>query len=256
MMNSRTGLTRIWLVPAVGVMSIAFAVSMSAQVKTETTTASGQATHEVTVDRAEVINVIGNDLVVRMEDGTIRHFANVPESARVEVNGQQLGIHDLKPGMKLQRTVVVTTTPQTITTVKTVTGTVWHVNPPTHVILTLENGENQEFKIPNGQKFMVNGRETDAFGLKKGMKISATQVVEEPQMVVEHRRELTGTMPPPPPAPAAEAPILIAEATPVPSPVAPTPAELPATGSMFPLIGLLGLLSLLSSFGMRVCRNL
>jgi len=88
------------------------------------------------------------------------------------------------------------------------------------------------------------------------MKISATQVVEEPQMVVEHRRELTGTMPPPPPAPAAEAPILIAEATPVPSPVAPTPAELPATGSMFPLIGLLGLLSLLSSFGMRVCRNL
>ena len=126
------------------------------------------------------------------------------------MDGQELGIHSLKPGMKLERTTIVTTTPKTITTVKSVTGKVWHVSPPNSVILTLEDGTNQEFKIPKGQKFMVDGQETDAFGLKKGMIVSATKVVEEPITVVEQQRKLTGTMPPPPPAPPADVPILIA----------------------------------------------
>ena len=144
---------------------LAFALSMSAQVKTETTTTAGQHSHDVTVERGEVVHVSGNDLVVKMEDGTMRHFANVPESARVDVGGQQLGIHDLKPGMKLERTITVTTTPKTITTVKSVTGKVWHVSPPNTVILTLEDGTNQQFKIPKNQKFTVDGQVTDAFGL-------------------------------------------------------------------------------------------
>ena len=253
-MNSRTGSTRVWLVLAVGAMFLAFALSMSAQVQTQTTTTAGGATHEVTVERGEVVYVSGNDLMVKMEDGTIRHFANVPDSARVSVDGRELGIHDLKPGMKLQRTITVTTTPKTITTVQTVTGKVWHINPPTSVILTLEDGNNQEFKIPKGQKFMVDGQETDAWGLKKGMKVSASKVVEEPVTEVEHKRQVTGTMPPPPPAPPADQPILIAAAEPAPAPA--TPAELPKTGSFLPLVGLLGSLSVLSSLGLTAIRRI
>jgi hypothetical protein len=192
-----------------------------------------------------------------MEDGTIRHFPNVPESVRATVDGRQLGIHDLKPGMKLQRTLTVTTTPQTITTVKTVTGKVWHINPPNSVILTLEDGTNQQFKIPKNQKFMVDGQETDAWGLKKGMKVSATKIVEEPVTVVAHKARVSGTMPPSPAPPPADMPILIAEAKPLPAPsAAGAPAELPKTGSLLPLIGLLGGLFLLSSFGLRVIRSL
>jgi hypothetical protein len=86
------------------------------------------------VERGEVVVVQGNDLVVKMEGGTIRHVANVPESARINVDGRELGIHDLKPGMKLQRTITTKTIPQTITTVKTVTGKVWHIFPPGSVI--------------------------------------------------------------------------------------------------------------------------
>src|ERR1700746_3866882 len=172
-MNSATGWTRVWLVLAVGVMCFAFAISMSAQVKTTTDTTSGQAAHEVSVERGEVVVVQGNDLVVKMEDGTIRHVANVPESARVDVDGKELGIHDLKPGMKLQRTITTTTTPRMVTTVQSVTGKVWHVTPPNSVILTLEDGTNQKFQIPQGQKFTINGQQTDAFGLRKGMTISA-----------------------------------------------------------------------------------
>jgi hypothetical protein len=252
-MNSATVWTRVWLVLAVGVMCFAFALSMSAQVKTETSTTAGTAAHQVTVERGEVVLVNGNDLVVKMDDGSIRHFPNVPESARVNVQGRELGIHDLKPGMKLERTLTVTTTPQVITTVKTVTGKVWHVSPPTSVILTLEDGTNQQFKIPKGQMFTVDGQQVDAFGLKKGMKISATKIVEEPVTVVEHERQLTGSMPPPPPPPPADAPILIAVAEPAPAPAA--PAELPKTGSVLPLIGLLGSLSFLSSLGLGVIRK-
>jgi hypothetical protein len=231
-----------------------FAVSMSAQVKSETTTTSGQAAHETTVERGEVVLVNGNDLVIKMEDGTIRHFANVPESARATVDGQQLGIHDLKPGMKLQRTLTITTTPKTITTVQTVTGKVWHISPPSSVILTLEDGTNQQFKIPKGQKFNVDGQMVDAWGLKKGMKVAATKVVEVPVTEVEHQKELTGSMPPPPPPPPADQPILIAAAAPEPAPAAP-PAELPKTASLLPLVGLVGSLALFVSFGLRAVRS-
>jgi hypothetical protein len=257
-MNSTTGMTRVWVVVGVAVMCCAFAVSISAQVKTHTTTSSGQAVQETTVERGEVVYVSGNDLMVKMEDGSLRDFHNVPESARATVGGRQLGIHDLKVGMKLERTLTVTTTPQTVTTVSTVTGRVWHISPPNSVILTLEDGTSQQFKIPKDQKFTVDGRQTDAWGLKKGMKVSATKIVEEPVSVVEHRRQLTGSMPPPPPAPPANEPILIAAATPAParlSAPAASPAELPATGSLLPLIGFLGSLCLLSALGLRVFRK-
>src|ERR1700745_1419617 len=245
-MNSATGWTRVWLVLAVGVMCFAFAISMSAQVKTTTDTTSGQAAHEVTVERGEVVVVQGNDLVVKMDGGTIRHVANVPESTKVNVDGRELGIHDLKPGMKLQRTITTTTTPQTITTVKTVTGKVWHISPPSSVILTLEDGTNQQFKIPKGQKFTVDGQQMDAWGLKKGMRVYATKAVEDPVTVVDGQKKLTGSMPPPPPPPPADAPILIAEASPTPAPAA-EPTELPKTGSLLPLIGLLGFASVFLS---------
>jgi hypothetical protein len=225
----------------------------SAQVQTQTNTTSGQPTHNVTVERGEVVYVSGNDMVVKMEDGTLRNFENIPESARVTVGGRELGIHDLKPGMKLERTITVTTTPKTITTTKTVTGKVWHVTPPNSVILTLEDGTNEKFTIPKGQKFNINGEMTDAFGLKKGMTVSATKVVEEPITVVEHRQQVSGTMPPPPPPPP-DQPILVA-AAPTPAPAAAPAPELPKTGSMLPLIGLLGCFALLCALGLRTVRK-
>lgn len=251
-----TGWTRVGLMLVVGVFCI-LTLSTSAQVQTKTTETAGQPTQEVQVERAEILAVQGNDLILKMDDGSIRHIANVPESARAVVDGKEVGIHDVKPGMKLQRTITTTTTPKTITTVQSVTGKVWHVNPPTSVILTLEDGTNQSFKIPKGQQFNVDGQMVDAWGLKKGMKISATKVVEEPITVVDEQKRLTGTMPPPPPPPPADVPILVAVATPPPAPAAPAaPAALPKTGSFLPLIGFLSSLSLLGSLGLRAIRRL
>jgi LPXTG-motif cell wall-anchored protein len=257
---SRSGRKVVARLVAAGGTCLALAVGMSAQVQTEATTATGQPTHQVTVERGEVVLVDGNDLVVKMEDGSIRHIANVPESARATVDGKELGIHDLKPGMKLQHTITTTTTPRTITTVQSVTGKVWQVTPPINLILTLEDGTNQSFKIPKGQKFNIDGQMVDAWGLKKGMKISATKVVEVPETVVEQQKRLTGSMPPPPPPPPADVPIVLVYTThfvtePTQAQAEAAPAKLPKTGSQLPLIGLLGLALTGASFGMRLLRK-
>jgi len=238
------------------VIGLAYTVNINAQVQSSTSTTTHQATQEVQVEHGVVVSVQGNDVVVRMEDGSMRHLANVPESARATVDGKQIGVHQLKPGMHLSKTITTTTTPKVITTTQTVTGKVWHVNPPTSVILTMENGENQQFKIPNGQKFMVNGQMTDAWGLKKGMNVSATKVVEQPVTEVEQQARLSGHMPTPP-APPADMPILVVVAAPAPQVAAaePPPAALPATGSELPLISLLGFLSLAGSGGLRLFRK-
>jgi hypothetical protein len=256
-MNVKRGWTSGWLMFTVGTVFLAFTLNMSAQVKTETSTAGHKATIVTQVERGEVVYVSGNDMVVKMEDGTIRHFANVPESARATVDGKKLGIHDLKPGMKLERTITTTSVSKTITTVQSVTGKVWNVNPPLSVILTLADGSNQQFKIPKNQKFNVNGQMVDAWGLKKGMNISATKIVEVPVVAASEQRDVTGSAPvvaaaqPPPQPPPPDTPILIAEL----EAPEPAPAELPKTASPLPLIGILGLLSLASSLGLRTARK-
>ena len=210
-MTSGSGWARLSLALAAGVVGIVFVLSGSAQVNTKTTTATGKATRRVQVDRAEVVLVSGSDLVLRMEDGTIRHIANVPDTFRAVVDSKEISIYDLKAGMTLERTTTITTTPKIVTTVQTIKGRVWHVNPPSYVFLTLEDGSNQRFEIPKGQKFNVEGQIVDAWGLKPGMHITATKVVEFTATEVEQQRKLTGSMPPPPPAPPADAPILVAK---------------------------------------------
>ena len=246
------------LVIVAGTAGFLFAVLTFAQVQTQTTTASGPSTHAVTIESGEVVSVDGNDLFVKMSDGTLRHFPNVPASATANVDGKQLTISELQPGMKLQRTTIRTTTPQVVTTVQTVSGKVWHVTPPLSVILTMENGENQSFKIPQGQKFTVNGTVTDAFGLKKGMMVNATKIVETPVTSVSQHQQVSGTMP-------AGEPVLIAKESPTPEGTVTTSheagttnvasAELPKTASVWPLVGMLGFLFISASLGLALLRR-
>jgi hypothetical protein len=247
-----------------GALCLALSLSAIAQVQTQQTEVHGQAIKSVKVERGEIVYVSGNSVVVKMEDGTLRHFDNVPESTTVTVDGKQLNVHQLQVGMKVEKQTITTTTPKTITTIKTVTGTVWHVSPPNSVILTLENGENQEFKIPKGQKFTINGESVDAFGLKKGMKVDAQKVVEEPVTVVAQEVKRTGIAPPPPPTLKADVPILEViptHAAPAPAvetaAAEPAPTKLPKTASELPLVGVLGaLLCAVALTGMAIRKGI
>jgi hypothetical protein len=248
MISTRVSRTILFGLLGGGALCAAFSLPATAQVQSSTTVAHDEPTSTVKVERGEVVYVSGNNVVVKGEDGELRHFNNVPESVTVTVDGQKLNVHQLKPGMKIERQTITTATPRVVTKVETVTGRIWHVTPPNSVILTLENGENQSFKIPQGQKFMVDGEEKDAWGLKKGMKIAAQRVTEVPETVITQEIKRTGTAPPPPPEPKADVPILVVVAQPA-APVetaqaAPeaAPKKLPTTGSDLPLIGLLGAL--------------
>jgi len=229
-----------------GALCVALCLPAFAQVQSSETAEHGTPTHQVEIQRGEIVYVSGNDVVIKMENGELRHFNNVPDSVTVTVDGQQLNVHQVRPGMKVEKQTITTTTPRVVTKVETVTGKVWQVSPPNSVILTLEDGTNQRFKIPNGQKFNINGTETDAFGLRKGMVVSAQRVTEVPETVVTQEVKRTGVMPPPPPAPKQDVPILVVIAAPTPAPTQqaaePAPAKLPKTASELPLIGLLGVL--------------
>lgn len=229
----------------VGAFATVLSLPISAQVQTSTTVTRGAPTKEVSIERGEIVYISGNSVVIRMDDGTLKEFDNVPESTTFMVDGKPVNIKTAKVGMTLEKQTVMTTTPRVVTTIETVTGTVWHVSPPSSVILTLENGQNQRFNIPQGQKFMVEGRETDAWGLKKGMKVKAQRITETPETEVARETKLTGTAPPAPPAPEPGVPILIAVLTPVPAvPSAAAaekaPTQLPTTASDVPLVELLG----------------
>ncbi|HXJ92718.1 MAG TPA: hypothetical protein VMT20_07520 [Terriglobia bacterium] len=239
---------------------LAFTASMRAQVQTTETTTHGEHTHSVSVERGEVVYVSGHEVIVKMDNGEIRDIANVPDSAKVTVDGNEIGIRDVKVGMKLQKTITTTTTPRMVTKVETVTGKVFQVMPPNSMILTLEDGTNQRFKIPADQKFNIDGQMVDAFHLKKGMNVSATRITETPETVVTQKAMLSGQMPPPPPPPP-DAPVLIVyvpaapAAAPAPAEAAEAaPAKLPKTASVVPLIGLAGALLLSLGLGLRGLR--
>jgi LPXTG-motif cell wall-anchored protein len=243
-----------------GIVGLALATALMAQETSKTETTQGAGSRQVQVERGEVVYVSGNEVVVKMESGEVRHVT-VPDSARATVDGKEISVRELKPGMKLQRTITTTTTPRTVTTVRTVSGKVWQVSAPNSVILTLADGTNKQYKIPKGQKFMIDGQEKTAFDLRKGMNVSATVVTAVPETVVAQQRKVTGSAPPPPPTPPMEGALLIE--TPAPAPAAapapsapePPPTSLPKTGSVMPLIGLLGLLCSGLSLGLRMLRR-
>ena len=138
--------------------------------------------------------VEGNHLVVRTADGNIREF-NVPESRKFTIDGRDLTVHDLKRGTQLSATVTTTTTSVTDRTTTVGTGTVWWVAGKT-VIITLPNGENRTYTVEDSFKFNVEGNKTaNVSDLKKGMKISAEKIVEEPRTEIVSNTVVTGRAP-------------------------------------------------------------
>jgi len=138
--------------------------------------------------------VEGNSLVVKMTNGAIRQF-NVPESRKFIIDGKELTVRDLEPKTKLRATVTTTTTPITERTTTVVTGNVWWVAGRT-VILTLPSGENRTYNVPDGYKFNIEGnKNATVFDLKKGMRVSAEKILEEPKTEITSNTVVTGSAP-------------------------------------------------------------
>jgi LPXTG-motif cell wall-anchored protein len=250
----------------IGILSLT-AVAQEKMPKTTKESISGKATVTTEKLQGTVQYVEGNHLVVRMSDGAIREF-NPPESRRFIIDGQELTVRDLKPGTKLSATITTTTTPVTERTTTVGTATVWWVAGP-NVILTLPNGENRTYKVKDNYKFIVDGKPATVFDLKKGMRVAAEKIVEEPRTEIASDTTVVGQAPPrqapkpvvaqtPPPAPAPTREVAQSRPAPTPAPTPvevaqaqPAPAQLPSTGSQLPLVGLLGLILTAAGIGFR-----
>jgi len=198
-----------------------------------------------------VVHVYGNNLVVKMADGTIKEF-NPPEGTTFNIDGVEVPVSQLKPGTKLSATITTTQVPHVVVTEEIRSGTVVERVGGT-LIVRREDGTIKKFtNIPSDVKFTVDGKEVSVYDLKKGMNLTATIVSESTEYVSETDVQRAGA------APAAPAPAPVAKAAPVAAPApapAPAPAVLPSTASQLPLVGLSGLALLVLGLGLAVIRR-
>ena len=199
----------------------------------------------------EVIAVQGNDVVVRLDEGT--RELKVPDDVRFLVDGQPMSVHDLKTGMIGTATIPtsVRMTPVTVTEIKQ--GTVVQATGSEVVVQTKQGVQSfnpSELDPHRGVAVTRAGKAAQMSDLRIGDRLTATIITSVPQQVaaekpvqprVEQRAEAE-----PAPAPAT-APESTRVGTPgfQPAPEATTAQDLPRTGGALPLIGVLGVSSLL-----------
>jgi LPXTG-motif cell wall-anchored protein len=223
-------------------MMVLFSSSVSAQTTTTSTAAP---------KRVEVISVTGNQLVVRGPDGTKEY--TVPESFRFNVDGKELSVHDLKPGMVAMSTVTTITTVTPVVVTEFRSAKVMQAFGNAVIVRSQDGGFKQiteaEAKKRNA-KITKDGKVIEFQQLRAGDVISATIVTESAPKVMTEQQvtasivangggEATKTA-------AAPAPAAKPAAAPAPAPAAapaaaPAPKTLPKTASQLPLVGLLGI---------------
>jgi LPXTG-motif cell wall-anchored protein len=227
--------------------------------------ALGQGTSTVTEKKNfEILAVEGNKVVVKGAEGT--RELTLPADFKVNVDGKDVGVSELKPGMKGTAVVTtkVTSTPMVATEVKN--GEVLNVSGNTIIVRTADGIKKftaQDVRDRN-VSIMREGEKVEINQLRAGDRLSATIITKKPP-VITTEREVKASASAPKPAPAAPAE---AAAAPAPAP-APAPAvepakpaeparvakKLPKTGTDLPLVGGLGLLCLGAGLGLTLVRR-
>ncbi|HZW88749.1 MAG TPA: LPXTG cell wall anchor domain-containing protein [Myxococcaceae bacterium] len=244
--------------------------------------ASAQTTTLTEKRSYEVVSVDGNKVVVKTDQG-IREVV-LPPDFKVNVDGKDVGVADLKPGMKGTALVTtkVTSSPVTVTEVKN--ADVLAVSGNTIIVRGSDGIKKytaQDVKDRN-VSIMREGERVDISQLRPGDKLTATIITRKPP-VVTTEREIHGAMAtsgkaakpasaaaasaPAASAPAASASAPAASAS-APAPAAPAPAaepaapaetkmakKLPKTGTHLPLAAGLGFLSLAAGLGLTIRRR-
>lgn len=232
----------------VGIVCACALVAVRANAQTTTTSSR-------TV-KFEVVSVNGNQLVVKLPEGT--REMTVPDTTRFTVDGKQLTVHDLKAGMAGDATITTTTTltPVYVTEARNVKIMQAFGNS---VIIRDAQGGFKLFTQEDVDKYHVqisrNGQPIELQQLKAQDTISATFITTKEssmtQQQVDAKLAPVGAAPAaamtapkmaaPSPAAAAPAPRMSPAAPAATTPAAPAERTLPKTASAWPLVGVVGL---------------
>jgi hypothetical protein len=207
----------------------------------------------------EIIGVDGNQLVVRLPEGT--RELTVPDDFRFTVNGKPLSVHELKAGMKGTATITTktTVTPVTVTEVKN--GTIVQRSGGNIIVRTDEGVKmfSQGDVDKRGVKLMRDGKPAQLSDFREGDRLSATIVTSKPPRVMTEK-EVQATVPTAaakaggaPPAGAATTPSSATTASSS-APTAGAARTLPKTASSWPLLWLASVLLLAMGLGLTVRR--
>jgi hypothetical protein len=120
----------------------------------------------------------------------------VPEDFRVNIEGRDVPVSQLKPGTELIATITTVTRPRTVQTTQVIRGTVWEV-AGNSLLVTMESGEQRQAEVPAGFKFIVDGEEKGVNELRRGMKLRATIIQKKQEMVTETTTVVHGLPPAP-----------------------------------------------------------
>jgi hypothetical protein len=175
---------------------MALTTGLLAQDPAKTTQSTGVAKAATSTMTGEVVLVDGNNVLVRMQPGSQYRIFNVKPDRQFIIDGQPKTVKELTPGTIL--TATVTTRAQAVTdrTTTVTNGTVWFVDKArNHLIVTLDNGENRSYDVPEGFKFTVEGKPATIQDLRQGMKLSATKMVSQPRTEISTETVVTGKSP-------------------------------------------------------------
>jgi LPXTG-motif cell wall-anchored protein len=207
----------------------------------------------------EIISVDGNKVVYKSEAGVKE--VTLPADFKLDMDGKQVGVADLKPGMKGTAVITTTTTVQPVTVTEVRNAKVLAV-AGNAIIVRGQNGV-RKFTLDDvadkNIKIVREGQSVDLSGLRVGDNLTATIITRHPPKVMTDQEVRASVSAPP----AEPAPAPVAASAPAPAPehrvaavpaAAPAKEHLPKTGSNTPMLGLLGGLSLAAGAALSLRR--
>ena len=223
------------------VLSLAFGPAALAQTPGSTTTESiAQKSRNIS---GVVETVAGNKVVLREADGL--HEYNPPAGFKFQLDGRDVGVDEIKPGMSINAVVTDKVITRQVTLTRIESGTVAQVAPG-GIVLKDQNGDLKSYnfkdKAGNDIYFVRDGKEVPLRSVKVGDRLSGTFVTTLPAQQISQRSAVARATEPS----AAPEPAVVAAAT---------PRALPKTASPLPLVGLLAALSAGIALTLRAARH-
>ncbi len=211
----------------------------------------------------QVISVDGNQLVVKLPEGTKE--LTVPDDFRFNVDGKTLSVQELKPGMSGTATITTKTTSVPVSVTEVKNGTVMQASGSTIIVRTDQGFRSftQGDIDKRGVKIMRDGKPAQISDFHANDRLTATIITTKPPQVMtekEVQATLAKSAPAGAPIAASPTPATAAASAAVPTPTGTTaadaaPKRLPKTASPLPVLGLVGLASLVAGLGLTARRR-